>query len=82
MRFQVCLVVAATLGLVACVGAPPTQSVSSPDVMVTGSRLRQDPAMVDPSLSTVYPSDSNQPTPYVGSMLQRSLWPYVQGGTP
>ncbi len=82
MRFHVCLAVAAMLGLAACAESPPTGSPSPREVIVTGSRIRQDPRMLDPGLAIVYPSDGNQSQPYAGAILQRSLWPFVQVVTP
>jgi hypothetical protein len=79
MRCSPVFVIMSVVGLAACAGpAPVSQMLEPQGAVMTGSRIEQDPAMKDPTLSLVYPSDSTAPAGNAGSILSHALWPFVQ----
>jgi hypothetical protein len=79
MRLSGAFAIMSLVSLVACAGPPPVSQMQEPQgAVMTGSRLEQDPAMKDPALSLVYPSDATANANNAGSILGQSLWPFVQ----
>lgn len=75
---------AGILLLAGCAGpsdpAPAAGTLTSGGAIVTGSRIRQDPAAADPALMTVTPGEAVDSVPHASAAVNRALWPFVQGG--